>query len=239
MAAMKKIDDNYFDLAITDPPYFEGPDKEFYFGGGFSSTGVERPDYKGMENWDVPNEEYFKQLIRISKHQIVWGINYYPIENLGPGRIIWDKRNDTSSFSDAEIAYCSLNDRVDIFRFMWNGMLQGRNRANGTVMQGNKKLNEKRIHPTQKPVELYLWLLENYAKEGDKILDTHCGSGSSIIAAARFNKAIDIIAFEIDKTHYEESKKRISKETMQVSLFETKSNLNFFEDNQLSFLKDK
>lgn len=217
MDLMSEFPDKHFELAIVDPPYFDGPDREFYYGGGWSGVGVKRPDYKGMTNWKVPDESYFKELFRVSENQIIWGVNYFPINTVNAGRIVWDKRNDHSNFSDSEIAYCSLNNRVDIFRFMWNGMIQGRNRVAGCIAQGNKLLNETRIHSTQKPVELYMWLLENYAKEGDLILDTHNGSGSIDIACHKLG--FNLVSSEIDTEMYEESRKRFLKETAQQSLF--------------------
>lgn len=102
-----------FDLAIVDPPYFNGPDKLGYYGARISPIGVDRPGYKKTEDWGVPEEDYFRELIRVSKEQIIWGINYYPIENIGSGRIVWDKVNGDSSFSDCEIAYASQHDTSD------------------------------------------------------------------------------------------------------------------------------
>ncbi|MCK5607487.1 site-specific DNA-methyltransferase [Candidatus Pacearchaeota archaeon] len=146
--------DKSFDLAIVDPPYFNGPNKLGYYGERVSSVGVCRPAYEKTKDWDIPGQEYFDELIRVSKHQIIWGINYYNIKNIGPGRIVWDKCNGASSFSDCEIAYTSCHDSVRMFAFMWNGMMQGRSIHDGRIQQGNKKLNEKRIHPTQKPIKL-------------------------------------------------------------------------------------
>ena len=116
------------------------------------------------KNWDndPPGEEYIYSLLRVSKQQIIFGVNYIPRFNFSGGRIVWDKLNDGSDQSGAEIAYCSLNERVDIVRYMWRGMMQGE-QVGSFWQQGDKRINEVRIHPTQKPVALYRWLLENYA----------------------------------------------------------------------------
>ena len=139
----------------------------------------------------------------------IWGCNYFDY-SFTPGRIVWDKCNGKSSFSDCEIAYCSMHDSVRLFRYMWNGMMQGKSIREGYIQQGNKKLNEKRIHPTQKPVALYEWLFERYAKIGDKILDTHVGSASSLIAAER--AGLQYVGFEKDEYYYKVSQKRIKEE---------------------------
>lgn len=169
MDYLPKFPDKYFDLAITDPPYFSGPERRNYYGRRISPIGVKRY-YKPSDEWNVPDEKYFKELFRVSKNQIIWGCNYFDY-HFPPGRIIWDKCNQGSDFSDCEIAACSLHDSVRLFRYMWNGMFQGKSISEGWIQQGNKSLNEKRIHPTQKPIALYDWLLSKYAKPGDKILD--------------------------------------------------------------------
>lgn len=221
---MAQFPDKYFALAIVDPPYGIGED-----GGKKRSNYVRQkngnrifvPD-GGYEKktWDdkPPEREYFNELFRVSRNQIVFGVNYFNFIEFGPGRIVWDKCNDGSDQSDAEIAYCSLNNRVDIFRFMWRGMFQGKSIYEGTVQQGNKKLNEKRIHPCQKPVALYEWILQRYAKPGDIILDTHVGSASSLIACHR--AGYEYVGFEVDKDYYTVSKKRLDRETAQLSLFD-------------------
>lgn len=201
--------DNSFDLAIVDPPYFSGPETRKYYGSNVSATKVKRKDYGEQEKWEVPTQNYFKELFRVSKNQIIWGCNYFDVE-LSPGRIIWDKVNGKSSFSDCEIAYCSMHDSVRQIRYMWNGMMQGKSIKEGHIQKGNKKLNEVRIHPTQKPVILYEWLLLTYASEGDKILDTHLGSGSSRLAA--FKHGFDFVGYEKDKKHYKAQERRFLKE---------------------------
>lgn len=212
---MKAYPDNFFDLAIVDPPYFSGPEKRKYYGRKESQIGVKRV-YQKTDEWEVPNKEYFDELFRVSKQQIIWGVNYYDY-NFSPGRIIWDKVNGSSSFSDCEIAYCSIHDSTRLFRYMWNGMMQGKSIAEGHIQQGNKKLNEKRIHPTQKPVNLYRWLLQKYAKQDFKILDTHVGSASSLIAFEEFG--CEYVGFEKDKAIYDLALARLVNYKSQVRLF--------------------
>ncbi|MCB6992417.1 site-specific DNA-methyltransferase [bacterium 210820-DFI.6.37] len=211
---MKRFPDKYFNLAIVDPPYFSGPERRGYYGRRISPIGVNRW-YKISACWQVPDEEYFNELFRVSRHQIIWGCNYYSYP-FGPGRIVWDKCNGNSDFSDCEIAYCSLHDSVRLYRYMWNGMMQGKSITEGHVQQGNKALNEKRIHPTQKPVALYKWLLGKYAKPGDKILDTHVGSASSLIAC--YDLGFECTGFEIDDHYYNLARKRLAEEQAQVRM---------------------
>ncbi|TCJ96188.1 site-specific DNA-methyltransferase (adenine-specific) [Volucribacter psittacicida] len=206
LQGLKKYPDKFFDLAIVDPPYFSGPEKRNYYGNKASSIGVQRL-YAKTSTWDLPTAEYFDELFRVSKHQIIWGVNYFNNYNFGSGRIVWDKVNGKSSFSDCEIAYCSLHNSVRQFRYMWNGMMQGKSIEEGHIQQGNKKLNEKRIHPTQKPVNLYLWLLQKYAKAGQLILDTHVGSGSSLVACKMLG--FDCVGFEINPHYFNLASERI------------------------------
>ena len=205
LPAMRKMKDNEFDLAIIDPPYFKEYEKEIYPGAEISTTGIKRHRFES-KYWEVPEQKYFNELLRISKDQIIWGINHFNIRYLGHGRIIWDKINDYSSFSKCEIAYCSLHKRTQIFRYMWNGMLQG-----------DMKNKEIRTHPTQKPVILYKWLLKNYAKEGNTILDTHVGSGSSRIAC--WEMGFDFTGYEIDLDYWEAQEKRFKIVKNQQKLF--------------------
>ncbi len=222
MEGMKEIPDKYFDLAIVDPEYGR---KEH---GGKNRSGyvkqkngskifVQDGNYK-KKDWDnePAGEEYFKELFRVSKHQIVWGENYMPVK-FGKGRIVWDKCNQGSDQSDCEIAYNSLTERVDLFRYMWRGMFQGKSITEGYIQQGNKALNEKRIHPTQKPVPLYLWQLQSYAKQGWKILDTHVGSASSLIAC--YQMGFEYIGFEKDSEIYKLANDRLEAEKSQIRLF--------------------
>lgn len=212
MEYMKTCKDKEFDLAIVDPPYFEGPNKPgFYRNGEYSSTAAPAGKYGELQYWDVPDEEYFNELKRVSKEQIIWGANHFAnrFDSSGPAWIVWDKDNGASTFADAELAYCSMNRAVRIYKYRWNGMLQG--------SHGNKRLNEKRIHPTQKPIKLYDWLLSNYASPDMRILDTHLGSASSAIAAHYFG--CDFVGCELDINYFNLAKDRFDRETAQQELF--------------------
>lgn len=225
MQLMARYPDNYFDLAIVDPPYginvskmaYKQYDNRMAIQKNGSLIKVKKLNYN-HKNWDseTPKEEYFNELFRVSKNQIIWGINYMPIL-LNGGRIVWNKLNGDNSFSDSEIAYCSLQNKVSAFDFIWSGMIQGFDALNGRVQQGNKKLNEKRIHPTQKPVALYKWILDRYAKPGDKILDTHLGSGSIAIACHDYD--FELTACELDKEYYDNAIKRIKNHVSQLKIF--------------------
>ena len=214
--AMARYPDNYFKLAIVDPPYFSGPEKRGYYGSRVSKTRINRVEYPITETWDLPDENYFKELFRVSENQIIWGCNYFHWI-FGSGRIVWDKVNGKSSYSDCEIAYCSLHNSVRLFRYMWNGMMQGKSITEGHIVQGNKRLNEKRIHPTQKPVLIYKWLLNEYAKPGDSILDTHVGSGSLRIAS--YDLGFDFTGYELSPIHWMRQEKRFINHKAQLKLF--------------------
>lgn len=212
MEFLRQQPDKSFDLAIVDPPYFEGPNKPgFYRNGEFSSTLVPAGKYGELKHWEVPEAEYFIELERVSKNQIIWGANHFAgrFDSSGPGWIVWDKENGSSSFADAELAYSSFDKAVRIYRYRWNGMIQG--------SHGDKRLNEKRIHPTQKPVKLYEWLLQNYAKQGQRILDTHLGSGSSAIAAKNFG--CEFVACELDQAHFDSACNRLRETLLQIDIF--------------------
>lgn len=217
MEGMKLIPDKYFDLAIVDPPYFNGPNKRMYYGRNINKLPVRKKFYEPIESWDIPSKEYFEELKRVSKNQIVWGINYFDCY-LGPGLIIWDKVNGESTFSDCEVAYCSMHNKTKMFRYMWNGMMQGKSISEGHIMQGDKSKNEVRIHPTQKPVNLYKWTLLNYAKPGDKILDTHVGSASSLVAC--YEMGYEFLGFEKDKNMFNLANKRLSDVMNQINFFD-------------------
>ena len=181
-----------------------------------------------QKDWDSKPADvnYFKELFRVSKHQIIWGVNYYDFDLRG-GRIVWDKINGESDQFGCEIAFNSIDNRTDIIRFMWAGMFQGvsitKDVLKASLQQGNKKLNEKRIHPTQKPVKLYEWILKKYAKPDFKIVDTHLGSGSIAIALDNVNKIekmnLTLTACELDKEYFETATKRIKEKTNWNSLF--------------------
>ena len=211
LPAMREMPDKDYGLAIVDPPYFSGPERRGFYGHKVSPIGVSRY-YKKSAVWQLPTIEYFTELQRVSRRYIFWGCNYFNFP-FNSGRIVWDKVNDSSSFSDCELAATNMFDHVRIFRYMWNGMLQGESAKNGTKMQGNKKKNEIRIHPTQKPVVLYQWLLKNYAKPGDKILDTHGGSGSICIACDIMG--LDLDWYEIDADYFQAAKERLERHQRQ------------------------
>lgn len=215
MEGMKDYPDNFFDLAIVDPPYGIGiQSMQFTKTGKRKSSryaAAKSRDYRRTEEWDIkPKPEYFKELFRVSKKQIIWGGNYFT-DILPPSKtfIVWDKRCQdtmTNDFADCEQAWCSNNMGVArMFRYLWNGMLQG-----------DMKNKEERFHPTQKPVALYKWILSNYAKEGDIILDTRVGSASSLIACEEMN--FDYVGFEIDKEYYDLSQKRIAEFNRQFRM---------------------
>ncbi len=209
MELMKTFADNQFDLAIVDPPY--GIDAAETFGGEKrkSGNGVAMKTAFEKKNWDsaIPTKEYFDELKRVSKNQIIWGANYMTTY-LPPsmGWIVWDKDNGTTKFSDCELAYSSFDRALRKFKYMWNGMLQE-----------NMKNKEIRIHPTQKPVQLYQWLLDNYAEQGQTILDTHLGSGS--IAIACNDMGFNLTACELDSDYFNAACDRIRRESQQERLF--------------------
>jgi len=179
-------------LAIVDPPYFDGPNKGCFYGGGKSKIYKEK--YNNIKSWMFPNKNYYYDLLRISKNQIIWGINYYDFP-VGPGRVIWDKDNRNSSFSDCEIAFISHMNSTRLFKYTWDGF-----------RQGNGKNKEKRIHPTQKPVALYKWLLKNYATPGQLIFDSHLGSGSLRIAC--HDMGFDFVGCELDYDYWKAQEER-------------------------------
>jgi len=217
MDGMSRYPDGAFDLAIVDPPYFSGPEKRQYYGQKISRTGVFRSYNPSVQHWTPPGKDYFDELMRVSKHYIIWGCNYFDYR-FAPGRIVWDKCNGSSSFSDAEIAATDLFDSTRLFAYMWNGMFQGKSISEGRIQQGNKALNEIRIHPTQKPIALYMWLLQSYAEPGWKILDTHVGSASSLIACHRLGYSC--VGFEKDPNYFAVARTRLEREMMQISIFD-------------------
>ena len=210
MEYMKGLKDNAFDLAIVDPPYGIGEDGgKFRHGPKSKAKGFRVKSYTKKE-WDrkTPNKEYFDELNRVSKNQIIWGGNYFA-DKLPTSScwLIWDKKGfDKSDFADAELAWSSFKSSVRIFKYDWIGF-------------GHLNLPEKRnrIHPTQKPIALYKWILKNYAKPGDKILDTHGGSMSSAIACHEMG--FDLTLCEIDKDYYEAGLKRVAEAMKQQVLF--------------------
>ena len=198
LEAMKQYPDNYFELAIVDPPY-GNIDAIGLIDNKKGKQATKRTNYKLFDNI-APDNEYYIELARVSKNQIVWGGNFL---GLCGGVIVWQKNG--TAFGEAEVAICSTHKSVKVFEYTWNGMIQQ-----------NMKDKENRIHPTQKPVALYRWLLQNYAKQGDKILDTHLGSGSSRIAADM--EGFDFTGYELDKDYFEASVKRFNEYKLQVKL---------------------
>lgn len=202
---------NEFDLAVVDPPY----------GIGIASksklTGISKKEYQ-VKNWDknTPTIDYFNELRRVSKDQIIWGTNFFDGMGLNGGAIIWNKlgkdigrRNPMPNLSDCEIAYCSKRNNVKMFSYTQIGNVYGND------YQIDWK--QERIHPTQKPIKLYDWLLSNYAKEGDRILDTHLGSGSNAIAA--HYAGLEFVGIELDKDYFDAAVARFEKETAQADMF--------------------
>lgn len=229
MEAMRQYPDNHFDLAICDIPYGINVGKMAYLkevkttvlqkNGTRLNANRNKKPYAHKE-WDLqpPSQEYFDELKRISKHQIIFGIEYTGWTGVGPGRIVWDKLVPKGmSFKSYETAYCSLHKTTVTVALLWSGMMQAKSIYEPTVQQGNKKLNEKRIHPCHKPVILYEILLSRYAKSGYRILDTHLGSGSNRIAA--FKAGIDFVGFELDEDYFRDGNKRFENFVKQLTLF--------------------
>ena len=202
MEYLRICKNNEFDLAIVDPPYGIGESGAKNHTRGKLAKATKYKAFAG-EDKEPMSEEYFQELERVSKNQIIWGANHFRAKNSSCW-LVWDKLN-SGDFADAELAYTSFNTAVRVFRYMWNGMLQG-----------DMKNKEKRIHPTQKPVKLYEWLLMNYAKEGDRILDTHLGSGSSAIAA--HNLGFEFVGCELDKEYFTAAEKRLKLHQMQLRI---------------------
>lgn len=197
LAAMKEMPDNAFDLAVVDPPY--GIEK------GFRATSrVAKYGQMNSVNDAKPTREYFKELFRISKNQIIWGYNH--LSDMLPSTkefIFWYKHQPVDSYSDGELAYTSFTKTAKCFDYPYFGGIGGD--------------KDSRIHPTQKPIALYAWLYKMYAKPGDKILDTHLGSGSSRIAA--YDAGLDFVGYEIDKEYFDKQEERFAQHTAQLSLF--------------------
>jgi len=206
VAGLRHYPDNYFDLAVVDPPYGIGMDSTHFI---TKSSNTNANNY-GKKDWDKesPPIEYFNQLIRVSKNQIIWGANHF-IEKINKNSscwLVWDKNNGDSIHADCELAWTSFKTSVKYIKYTWHGM-----------RQQNMKNKEIRIHPTQKPVALYDWILHNYAKPNDLILDTHLGSGSSRIAA--YKGGFNFVGFEIDPEYYEKQEKRFNDFKSQLRLF--------------------
>jgi site-specific DNA-methyltransferase (adenine-specific) len=197
---LKRFSDNHFDLAIVDPPYGNIDAIGLSDNKKKGKQATKRKGYHLFENI-APDNEYYYQLERVSKNQIVWGGNFL---GLCGGVIVWQKNG--TAFGEAEVAICSTHKSVKVFEYTWNGMIQQ-----------NMKDKEIRIHPTQKPVALYEWILHNYAKPNDLILDTHLGSGSSRIACHKMG--FNFTGIEIDPKYYEAQEKRFKDFVSQLRMF--------------------
>lgn len=220
MEGMKQFPDNYFDLAICDPPYgINAPKMQMGSVNGHLSTaakvrkgrlnqGAGKLKIRALNtmncDWDSerPTKEYFEELFRVSKNQIIFGFNYFS-DLLPPSRgiIVWDKMQPWSNFSQAEVAWTSFDKPASIVKVSTRG---GPN-------------TEEKIHPTQKPVVLYEWILNKYTEEGFIILDTHVGSASSLIACERFK--LKYVGFELSKEYYDSALKRLEKFEEQIRFF--------------------
>jgi site-specific DNA-methyltransferase (adenine-specific) len=204
---MKQCEDKQFDLAIVDPPYGIGAGSKGFINRNTANKNAEK--FYRDNDWDKvrPTKEYFDELKRISKNQIVWGGNYFT-DLLEPARcyIVWDKKTGDNSYADCELAWTSFDTAVRKYKWRWWGLLQE-----------DMKNKQKRIHPTEKPVQLYKWLLENYAESGSKIIDTHLGSGSIAIACDELG--FDLTGIEICKEYFDKANKRTEQHRRQQRLF--------------------
>lgn len=229
MDYMQTLPDNTFDLAICDIPYGIGVGNMSYLKeksttvkqkNGIRLNGNRNKKAYTQKDWDneAPDQKYFDELRRISKNQIIFGVEYVDWQGLGSGRIKWIKGvAQGMSFKPYELAYCSMIDHEVELPLLWSGMCQAKSLSEPMTQQGNKKLNEKRIHPTQKPVLIYKRLLIDYAKPGFKIIDTHLGSGSNAVAS--YDGGFEFTGIELDSEYYESAKKRIQYHQKQTQLF--------------------
>lgn len=211
MEYMATVPDKHFDLAIVDPPYginhstIAGKQSGTQYG----NAAAKKRKY-AIKDWDnsPPPVEYFNELFRVSKHQIIWGANHFisrmPYDS--SAWVVWDKDNGENNFADCELAWSSFDKAVRKFKWTWNGMIQQ-----------NMKDKEERFHPTQKPIALYRWLIDKYLIGGGRVLDTHLGSGSSAIAAHYFG--CDFVGCEIDLDYYNAAQKRFKQLTAQTTIF--------------------
>ena len=205
MLMMARYPDNYFELSIVDPPYGINADIKNSIKDLKTKESAKLSKDYGNQNWDnsIPNDKYFQELKRVSKKQIIWGANFF---NLQGGMLYWHKNVTMPTYSTGELAYLSWLNKIDFVEITWHGMLQH-----------DMKNKEIRIHPTQKPVKLYEWLLMNYAKEGDKILDTHRGSASLDIAC--HNLGFDLVTCEVDIDYFNDGNKRLKQHQQQLKIF--------------------
>jgi site-specific DNA-methyltransferase (adenine-specific) len=221
MEYMKQFQDKYFDLAIVDPPYGIGASKQSVSTSkmkGRKNSLIKRSTLES-KNWDnkTPTKEYFEELFRVSKNQIIWGGNYFNLPLINSW-LIWNKLQVLETRSDGEMAWTSFRKPLKIVPLLQDGFKRGQNVGyNKPVIYNEPFSGKQTIHPTQKPVVLYRWILEKYAKQGDKILDTHLGSGSSRIAADM--EGFDFYGCELDKDYFEASCKRFDDYKSQLTLF--------------------
>ena len=205
MELMARYPDNYFDLAIVDPPYGINADVKNNTDKMQAKKSATKSKKYGSQLWDsdIPTNKYFNELFRVSKRQIIWGANYF---GLVGGMIYWHKNVTMPTYSTGELAWVSWINKIDFVDIAWHGMIQQ-----------DMKNKENRIHPTQKPVALYKWILYKYAKQGDKILDTHLGSMS--IAIACYDLGFDLVGCELDTEYYQKGLERVNNHIKQGNLF--------------------
>lgn len=212
---MKDFPDKFFDLAIVDPPYGIGEDA--HKTDSRARYSIKSKEYKPFAGNDKepPGPEYFEELFRVSKNQIIFGGNYFIDKIKKPSScwIVWDKDNGGSDYADCELAWTSFPGAIRKFRYRWAGMIQE-----------NMKEKEFRIHPTQKPVALYKWILTKWGGTSGIILDTHVGSASSLIACEELG--FDYVGFELSPHYYELAKKRLQQEAAQLTLFNYRKESN-------------
>ena len=204
MEHMANVSDKYYSLALVDPEYGIGADKKNSTDKKQSKKSAANSTNYGNQKWDsnVPDIEYFKELFRVSKNQIIWGVNYYPYNLFNGGRIYWNKCVTMPTYSDGELAYNSKTNSISSFTYAWHGMIQG-----------DMKNKQQRIHPTEKPIALYKWLLNNYAKPNDKIYDSHGGSFSHAIAC--YDLGFDLDICELDPDYYRDGVERFEKHRLK------------------------
>ncbi len=210
LPAMRELPDKFFDLAVVDPPYGDVTLGGYMINAKSTERLAHSHEYHD-EMWKQakPEQEYFNELFRISKNQVIFGGNYFMREISRDSQcwLVWDKlRPEGVKFADCELAWTSFNLASRVFRYRWNGM-----------QQGNMAVKERKIHPTQKPVALYSWIYSLFTKPGDRILDTHLGSGSSRIAA--YSAGLDFVGYEIDKTYFDLQETRFAQHTAQMDMF--------------------
>ena len=221
MDYMASLPDKAYELAIIDPPYGIRENGDRNASRGKLAIAKDYKAFSGMDK-EPPPKEYFTELMRVSCNQIIWGANHFisKIPYDSSCWIVWDKVTGNTDFADSELAWTSFGSAVRNFRFQWSGMLQG-----------DMKNKESRIHPTQKPVALYKWILSRYAKPGDKILDTHGGSGSICIAC--HDLGYDLTWMELDADYYKAAFERYQRHAAQGSLFEPEPQKTFKQGDLL------